>query len=70
MAQDLVLTACLWPAQQQLHAAGCLALGCVGEQHIHAVPVAAGRYKAGAVRKQYKGSERQSGTDSAGEWMP
>lgn len=49
VAQDLVLTACLWVAEQQLHAASCLALGCIGEKHIHAIPVAAHRYKSRAA---------------------
>lgn len=56
MPQDFVFTACLRVAQQQLHVACCLALGCVCVQHIHAVPVAAG--KAGG-----SGNGMQQGRD-------
>jgi hypothetical protein len=51
VAQNLVLTACLWVAKQQLHTARGLALGCICEQDVQAVPVAAG-HKQSTVTKQ------------------
>jgi hypothetical protein len=58
--QDLVLTASLWVGQQQLHVAGCLALGSVRVQHIHAVPVAAVPKQSGRGRAEQRVSAGQA----------